>query len=194
MLAWSYDVLKSAGCDPVVVVVPDAASDSARTALGNDALLIVGGSTRTESVRIGLSLVESEWVVVHDGVRPLVTVDLINSVVDALLDADGAIAAVPIDETIKQAKDRDVLATVDRKDLWAAQTPQAFRTAVLRSAHDRAGRDGVAVTDDAQLVEQYGGRVVLVAGDRTNLKVTWPADFDVAEALLKTRSDRGATL
>jgi 2-C-methyl-D-erythritol 4-phosphate cytidylyltransferase len=192
MLAWPYDVLKSAGCDPVVVVVPKGASDSARTALGNDALLVDGGPTRAESVRNGLSLIDSEWVVIHDGVRPLVTVDLITSVVDVLVDADGAIAAVPIDETLKQASGTDVLATVDRKDLWVAQTPQAFRTAVLRSAHDRAGRDGAAVTDDAQLVERYGGRVVLVAGDRTNLKVTWPADFDVAAALLKTRSDRGA--
>jgi 2-C-methyl-D-erythritol 4-phosphate cytidylyltransferase len=192
MLAWPYDVLRSAGCEPVIVVVPEGAADPARAALGHDAVVVEGGSTRAESVRNGLSLVATEWVVVHDGVRPLVTVELINSVLDALVGADGAIAAVPIDETIKRASGTEVSATIDRKDLWAAQTPQAFPTAVLKSAHDRAARDGVAFTDDAQLVEQYGGRVVVVAGDRTNLKVTWPTDFDIAEALLNVRSTREA--
>ena len=142
-----------------------------------------------ESVRKGLAFVDSELVIVHDGARPLVTTQLVRRVLAALDDADAAIAAVPVDETIKRVDDETVQATVDRQDLWVAQTPQGFRTSILKFAHDQAERDQVSCTDDAQLVERYGTPVKIVTGDRTNLKLTWSGDFEVAQALLAARNN-----
>lgn len=139
-------------------------------------------------MRNGLRSVTTETVVVHDAVRPAITPALIGRVLSALRDADAVIAAVPVDETIKRVMGSEVTSTVDRSDLWRAQTPQAFRTDVLKSAHEHAERDRLEFTDDAQIVEHYGGRVLICPGERTNLKVTWPADFEIAESLLRARS------
>lgn len=187
LIAWPYEVL-AARCDPVVVVVPIGSSAVARRALGAEAILVDGGSTRAESVRNGLSVVETDYVIIHDAVRPVVSAALIESVIAAVEGADGAIAAVPLEETIKRVAGSHVVATVDRTDLWRAQTPQAFRTSVLRGAHERTLLEGgFDPTDDAQLVERGGGRVLIVEGERTNIKVTWQADFKLAEALLRAR-------
>jgi 2-C-methyl-D-erythritol 4-phosphate cytidylyltransferase / 2-C-methyl-D-erythritol 2,4-cyclodiphosphate synthase len=187
LISWSFDVLSAAGCDPLVVVIPSGADHRAREAVGVAALLVEGGETRSESVRRGLEAVDSELVVVHDAVRPLLTVDLVDRVVDALNDSDAAIAAVPLDETVKRVRESFVSATIDRDELWRAQTPQAFRTELLRDAHARALQDDVDATDDAQMIERIGGRVRVVEGERTNIKVTWPGDFELAESLLRRR-------
>jgi 2-C-methyl-D-erythritol 4-phosphate cytidylyltransferase len=179
--------LRAAGCDPVVVVVPPGALPAARSALDDRAVLVEGGSSRTQSVRNGLALVETDTVLVHDAVRPVITIDLVVKVASAVGDADGAIAAVPVEETLKRAENSEIRETVNRTDLWRAQTPQAFRTLILKEAHERADVEKFTVTDDAQLVERYGGRVRIVLGDRSNIKVTWPSDFELAEALLGAR-------
>jgi 2-C-methyl-D-erythritol 4-phosphate cytidylyltransferase len=171
----------------VIAVVPPSSLHVARGILGRGAHVIEGGDTRRESVACGLGLAAASTVVVHDAVRPLVSAELVTRVVDALGEADGAVAAVPVEETIKRADDRNVIETVDRTNLWRAQTPQVFKTSVLRAAHDRAAAEGFEPTDDAQLVEWFGGHVVLVLGDTRNIKVTWPPDFELAESLLGTR-------
>jgi 2-C-methyl-D-erythritol 4-phosphate cytidylyltransferase len=147
-----------------------------------------GGETRQESVRAGLAVVPAECdrIVVHDAARPLVSAAAIESVLDALSDADGALDAIPLADTVKRARGDVVEETVPRDGLWRAQTPQAFRAGALRDAHARAVSDGFAATDDASLVEHAGGRVVIVRGDERNIKVTTPAELELAEALLLT--------
>ena len=143
----------------------------------------VGGPTRQDSVWNGLQHVESEIVVVHDAARPFVTPELIKSVIEGLGTADACVAAVPVDETIKKVQDDTVLETVDRSSLWRAQTPAAFKTAALRAAHEQAHAESFVGTDESQLIERYGGRIKIVPGTRNNLKVTFPEDFAVAEAM-----------
>jgi 2-C-methyl-D-erythritol 4-phosphate cytidylyltransferase len=123
--------------------------------------------------------------VVHDAARPLVTAGLVRACVDALGDGvDGAIAAAPVSDTIKEAEGGVVTRTLDRSRLWAVQTPQAFDAAVLRRALDVSEETLAAATDDASLVEAAGGRVVVVEAPPENIKVTTRRDLELAEALL----------
>jgi len=147
--------------------------------------LVTGGPTRAASVRAGLAAVPlpAEVVVVHDAARPLASVELFEAVIGAVREgADGAVPGLAVTDTLKRVDDVRVTATVDRMGLVAVQTPQAFDAAVLRAAH--AGT--AEATDDAALVEELGGTVVVVAGDPRNLKVTGPADLMIAAALLET--------
>ncbi len=188
LLSWSVDTLRSAGCSPVIVVVPPEQTERARSELGApEIVLVAGADVRQRSVRAGLAHVDSDLVVVHDAARPFASPELVSRVVAAVTEADGAIAAVPVDETIKRVEDSRVLETVDRARLWRAQTPQAFRTQVLRAAHERAESEGHLATDDAELVERYGGTIAIVEGSRANLKITFPEDLQLAEAIAEGR-------
>lgn len=187
LVARSYDLLIDAGCSPVIVVVAPDLFELARTLLPPEVVLAPGRASRAGSVASGLERVSSERVVIHDAVRPFAPPQLVRSVVAALADADGAIAAIPVEETLKQVEDDRVVETVDRAGVWRAQTPQAFRTGAIRAAHEWANQNGVTVTDDAQLLEHAGRRVVVVPGSRTNLKITFPEDFAVAECFLRAR-------
>ena len=181
LIQWSVDLLTEAGCDPIVVVLPRDADPSL---VPSGVVVRPGGDSRQASIWSGLQGVESENVVIHDGARPFATSTLVHRTVDALEHHDGAVAAVPVDETLKLVSGEDVISTIDRSGLWFIQTPQAFRTATLRRAHESALSDGVIATDDAGLVERYGGRVCVVRGSRTNLKLTYAEDFELAEALM----------
>jgi 2-C-methyl-D-erythritol 4-phosphate cytidylyltransferase len=180
VLDWSVEAARSVA-GGLVVVVP--APEQARVC-GADAV-VTGGPTRSASVRAGLDAVpgDAEVVVVHDAARPLAGVDLFRSVIGALgPGVDGAVPGVPVAETVKQVADDRVVTTLDRSRLVTVQTPQAFRAERLRAAH-RAGDDA---TDDAGLVEDAGGTVAVVPGDRRNLKLTEPSDLAVLEALLRS--------
>ena len=145
-----------------------------------------GGETRQASVRAGLAAVpaDARRIVVHDAARPLVTSEMIEASLAALKDAQGAVCAVPLVDTLKRTKGTIIESTIAREELWRAQTPQAFAASALRAAHDRARSEGLEATDDAALVEQAGGRVVVVQGDERNIKITTPAELELAEALL----------
>ena len=162
-------------------------TEAERVLASYKATVRVGGATRQESIHNGLEAVDSDRVVVQDASRPLVTGDLIRRVIDGLDSADAAIAAVPMDETLKRGNEGVVVETVDRSRIWRAQTPAAFRTDVLKDAHERAVAEAFIGTDEAQLIERYGGSVALVPGSRHNLKITWLEDFEVAEAILAVR-------
>jgi 2-C-methyl-D-erythritol 4-phosphate cytidylyltransferase len=180
VLDWSVAAARDA-CDGVVVVVP-ADRVAGESEVGG---AVAGGATRSASVRAGLAAVpaDAEIVVVHDAARPLAGADLFRRTVAAVrAGADAAIPGVPVTDTVKQVDDGRVVATVDRSRLVAVQTPQAFRASVLRRAHDAEPEP--EATDDAALVEALGGRVVVVAGDPRNLKLTSPDDLVVARALL----------
>jgi 2-C-methyl-D-erythritol 4-phosphate cytidylyltransferase len=146
---------------------------------------IEGGLTRQESVGNALQRVTSERVVVHDAARPLADLPLLERVLKALRDVDGVTPAVPVDETIKRVAGGFAVETVDRTDLWRAQTPSAFLSRVLKTAHRRATEEGFIGTDEAQLVQRYGGRVAVVPGSRINIKVTYPEDIRLVESIIQ---------
>ncbi|MBX6362359.1 MAG: 2-C-methyl-D-erythritol 4-phosphate cytidylyltransferase [Gemmatimonadetes bacterium] len=177
----------------VVVALPaeDAADPPAwLTALDPRIRIVAGGVERTHSVRNALDAVppEADVVLVHDAARPLVTLDVVDRTFAAASRGLAAIPGVPPVDTIKVV-DRDglVRGTPERASLRSAQTPQAFPRALLVEAHRRAAEEGLTATDDAALVERYGGDVVVVQGSPENLKVTGPLDLLVAEAILRRR-------
>ena len=176
--SWSLATARQVGAK-VVLVVPAADLHCC----GWDAdVVVAGGSTRSASVRAGLAATapDAEIIVVHDAARPLASVRLWWSVLDAVgAGADGAIPVIPVADTVRQLTPGGAR-ILDRSGLVAVQTPQAFRAATLRRAHATAGD----ATDDAALVEAVGGRVVHVDGTPANIKVTSPSDLVVAAALL----------
>ncbi|GBC97782.1 2-C-methyl-D-erythritol 4-phosphate cytidylyltransferase [bacterium HR17] len=180
--------------DGIVVVVPPgngAAFEALRQREGwqKPCQFVDGGADRQQSVWQGLRALppETEWVIVHDAARPLVTPALVLAVWEAAREiGSAAIAALPCTDTVKRSLDGALIAeTLDRQQLWLAQTPQAFAADILLTAHEQAIQEGYTATDDAMLVERLGVPVRLVLGDPTNLKVTYPTDLCVAEALLK---------
>lgn len=180
LVEWSLDSARD-NCAGVVLVLPEGTPGD----WGVDAV-VAGGATRSESVRAGLAAVPdaADVIVVHDAARPLAGATLWKAVIGAVEGgADAAIPACPVTDTIKKKTTEGAVVTVDRSELFAVQTPQAFRSHALKEAH--AG--GADATDDAALVEAAGGRVVLVDGDPHNIKVTASADLLVAEALIKGR-------
>lgn len=184
-------------CDLLVVAVPaDADPAPFREALaecGVVARVCAGGAARSLSVKAALREAEgADRIVVHDAARPFATPALVQACLDALAEADAAIAAVPLTDTVKESRDgRFVDRTLDRSRLWAVQTPQAFRRSALERALARPDRELAAATDEASLVERDGGRVRLVASTPRNLKITVPADLELAEALLACRTRTG---
>ena len=171
----------SGSCDAVVVVLPaDVAWDGPAVHAA-----VSGGATRSDSVRAGLAALPAtvEVVLVHDAARPLASRAIFDAVIDAIrAGADAAVPALPVPDTLKRVDGARVLETVARDDLVAVQTPQAFRIDALRAAHAGDGR----ATDDAGLVEQSGGCVVVVPGEVMNFKITAPSDLELAAAFLAT--------
>ena len=151
------------------------------------------GESRSLSTRRGLSLLEEDSqtvVLVHDGSRCLITPGLIQRVVSAAVgdpSVAGVVPVTPVSDTIKSVENGIVLETLDRTKLYATQTPQAFRLGLLRKAYVRFEERLHVATDDASLIERAGGRVLVVAGEKTNIKLTTPDDLIIAEAILCAR-------
>jgi 2-C-methyl-D-erythritol 4-phosphate cytidylyltransferase len=153
--------------------------------------LIIGGKTRQESVYNGLQALpdDAERVLIHDGARCLATAELFDRCAEALQTCSGLIAAVPVKDTIKVVDHEGwIRDTPDRRDLWAAQTPQGFEVSLLKECHEQGVRSGWEVTDDAALLEKCGFPVKIVTGEETNLKITTPVDLAIAEYILGQRS------
>lgn len=202
----------AAGVRSIVVACPPASGVSRRareesaTATGGDEVwegvtTVDGGATRAQSVANALAVVETELVAIHDAARPLVTPALVEGAIATLLadpDADGAIAATPVTDTIKRTRRASspvygedarfvVEGTVDRGRLWGAQTPQVFRADALLRALEANPAQAEAATDEAMLVEAAGGRVLIHPSSPENFKVTTPLDLQLAELLLGDR-------
>lgn len=203
LVQWALEsVLAVAGLDPVVLVCHPEHVEKFRELAGaldsgGRVTVVRGGATRGASVRHGLEQVPhaAETIVVHDGARPLAEPALFERVIALLRSsgADGVIAAVPSVDTLKAVRGGRVAETLDRTLVWAAQTPQAFSTSVLREAHASAERDGFEGTDDAALVERIGGTVLVHEAPRTNIKVTTPEDLVLVEGLLASGRSVGGT-
>jgi len=171
----------------VVIVVSKQNVESCRKLVAEEGWSKVtevcpGGKRRQDSVAAGLSQLKNcQWVVIHDGARPLLTVDLIEQGLAEARETGAAVAAVPVTDTIKLAgDDRIVRQTPPRQNLWAVQTPQVFRYDIIAEAYRQAKGE---VTDDASLVEQLGYKVKLYMGTYDNIKVTTPDDLALAEIL-----------
>jgi 2-C-methyl-D-erythritol 4-phosphate cytidylyltransferase len=210
MIEWSIDAFRA--CEAVGSIVVATPPGHAHGLGGPDLAVVSGGATRAQSVANALEAVDTELVAIHDAARPLLTPQLVDELVarlEAHPEASGVIAATPVTDTIKQAAEvpptstSDAFSgpgtdnaslvgqTLDRSRLWAAQTPQVFRTEALRSALEvEPGRRDEA-TDEATLVEAVGGTVLIHPASAENLKVTTPLDLRVAELLLAERSAAG---
>jgi 2-C-methyl-D-erythritol 4-phosphate cytidylyltransferase len=151
--------------------------------------IIAGGKERQNSVMNGLNAMrdgmdDDDIIVIHDGVRPFVTETMLQESIATAGFRDGALAAVPVKDTIKIVRSGVVVDTPARETLWQAQTPQTFRFSTIYNAHLKAAEAGFIGTDDASLVERCGGTVGIVAGSYRNIKITTPEDLILAEALL----------
>jgi 2-C-methyl-D-erythritol 4-phosphate cytidylyltransferase len=182
VVEWAVAACRPSAAGVVLVLPRDAAADGPH---GAD-VVVEGGATRAESVRLGLAAVphDADVIVVHDAARPLASAALFRAVIAAVSsgEAGGAIPGVPVSDTIKMVDGtHSVTQTLDRSTLVAVQTPQAFGAALLRRAHAEGGE----ATDDAALVEALGATVRVVPGDPRNLKITTPADLGTAERLLR---------
>jgi 2-C-methyl-D-erythritol 4-phosphate cytidylyltransferase len=206
MVEWSIEAFRAAeSVRSIVVACPPG---HIHNLAGHDLAVVDGGETRAQSVANALEAVGTELVAIHDAARPLVTAELIEDVVATLVadpDADCAIAATPVTDTIKQVASSNprvlekphqgvhkpavvVQTTVDRGRLWAAQTPQVFRVEALRRALQADPDRAAQATDEAMLVEAAGGRVLIHPSPPENLKVTTPHDLRVAELTFAERS------
>ena len=154
--------------------------------------VIVGGKRRQDSVRNGVEAVADScrWVLIHDGVRPLVTNGLIERVIKAAKDFRAVITGLPVKETVKEIDGQGrVLRSVDRSRLWLIQTPQIFRWEDINLAHQEAVKHGwEEATDDAFLIEKMGIPVKIIEGEGNNIKVTTPQDLDIARFLISKKS------
>ena len=193
--------LGAASIDAVVVVCHPARVGEYEQALASIlevAMPLVftgGGETRQESVRLGLEVAErlgAHIVAIHDGARPLITSEVIDSACAELYadeQLDGVVVGHPVTDTLKMAADGVVESTPDRSRYWAVQTPQFFRVGRLRKAIDSATADGFIGTDDSSIVERIGGTVGLVQGRRDNLKITLAEDAEIVRAILASRRE-----
>lgn len=182
MVEWSIAALSAtASVEHVVVALPPGVHAPAGT------IGVLGGAERSLSVKAALRAVDGDPVVVCDAARPLLTPELVEDVLAGLADADCAVAAAPVTDTVKEARGDQVVRTLDRSGLWAVQTPQAFRRDALERALGQPEDVVAAATDDASLVEALGGTVRIVEAPRENLKVTTALDLRLAELLLAER-------
>jgi 2-C-methyl-D-erythritol 4-phosphate cytidylyltransferase len=202
MIEWSLEALRA--CESVRSIVVAVPPGHEHDLAADDIVVVDGGVTRSQSVANALAAIETELVAIHDAARPLLTSELVDELV-ARLDADpeavGAIAAAPVTDTIKQARESrsafDVQdeqnallvidETLDRSGLWAAQTPQVFRAEALRTALAVDGDARDTATDEAMLIEAAGGTVLIHPTPHPNPKVTTPLDLRLAELLLAER-------
>jgi 2-C-methyl-D-erythritol 4-phosphate cytidylyltransferase len=173
----------------MIVVAPEAHMEKAREILaGKEARLVPGGAERQDSVFAGLRACSSkaELILIHDGVRPFASKEMIERVIEAAEKYGAAIPGLPVKETIKEveSKTRKVIGTVDRTRLFTVQTPQVFKRGLIVDAHNRGQDLGFYATDDAGLVEWQGQEVVLVPGEETNIKITTAFDYKLAQDLL----------
>jgi len=185
---WSAEALLAAGADELVVVIgPDQQDRAAAAFAGLGRLkLAIGGAARSDSVKAGLSALsgaDDAIVLIHDAARPLLKVEHVRRLLDALLSAPAGILALPLADTLKRDDGAGrIVATPSRAGLWRAQTPQGFRLGPLKAAY-AAWPSGEEPTDEAIVVERAGGEVALVPGDPCLAKLTYPEDFAMAEQL-----------
>ena len=207
LLVWSLEALESV--EEIEEIIPVLREDIIEKGadifkkykLSKIKRIAQGGKERQDSVYNGLKLIDDKncIVIIHDGVRPLIEKDLIEKTIKELLiptppllkgdkrglkGFDGVVLGVPVKDTIKEVKKGIIKKTLKRDSLWAIQTPQVFPYAIISKVYERSIRDGFYSTDDAALVEKYGGKIKVIMGSYRNIKITTPEDLITAESLL----------
>ena len=195
VIRWSVEALLAAGAEDLVVVIAEGAEAEAAEALTGLTgwRTARGGATRADSVRKGLTALggrDDRPVLIHDAARPLLAPAVIRRTLEGLADADGALPALPVADSLRRGADGLMADPVERNGLWRAQTPQAFRYHAIVEAYAAWPADQSA-TDEATVVQRAGGRVRLVEGDARLMKLTFPEDFSMAEALIPRRTRVG---
>ncbi|WP_276915499.1 IspD/TarI family cytidylyltransferase, partial [Parvibacter caecicola] len=197
ILTWSAEAFDAVGDIGLIVIVcpEERQSEYLHKAIDpfpfvTPVVLAPAGSIRQESAFSGLEYVDDsfEFVVLHDGARPLISPELIEHTINTVrgnLDADGAVVAHPAVDTLKVVEDGMIMGTPDRSVFWNAQTPQVFRSGIYRRAHAAALADGFVGTDDSSLIERLGGKVLVVEGKRDNIKLTVPEDYILLAAAVR---------
>jgi 2-C-methyl-D-erythritol 4-phosphate cytidylyltransferase len=203
LVAHTLAAFESCAAVDVIVLVthPDRVEEfEARLSGSNPAKLaavVPGGNERQSSVAAGVAALpdDCDAVAVHDGARPLVTAETIDAAFRVLrdrADIDGVVVGHPVFDTLHEVDEgTEIVTSPDRSRFWVAQTPQVFRTPVIRAGLEAAERDGFLGTDDASLVARGGGRICFVEGPRDNIKVTVPEDLALVEWMLDARSGKG---
>lgn len=194
---YSLEVIeKSPEINEIILVVPSEKQEYCKQEILADGYfsklksVVAGGQSRQDSVYQGLQVLESkkenDIVLIHDGVRPFLTEEMISSTIAAIHRYGAVTVAVPVRDTIKEVDNQGIIIrTLDRTTIWMIQTPQAFYHFLLRKAHEKAKSEGYQATDDATLVEKIGIRPVVVMGSYDNIKITGPEDLVLAEAILR---------
>ena len=194
MLAWSLETFATLHEVAAVVIATEPELIAQVQALMPQARVVAGGAERQDSVRLALAELPErcERVLVHDGARPLVRAEDVRRGMEVVAPHVGALLATPVVDTIKQLDaGGKVIRTLDRAQLWQAQTPQFAMSADLRRAHRDAFKNGLRVTDDATLLERAGFDVIAIEASAENFKVTLPGDLARAEAILRERIAAG---
>ncbi len=198
VLTWSAEAFDAVGDVGLIVVVcpEDRQKEYLKRAIDpfpfvTPVVIAPSGDIRQESAFSGLEFVpdEFEYIILHDGARPLISPDLISHTINTLkgnLDADGAVVAHPSVDTLKVVENGVIMGTPDRTVFWNAQTPQIFRAGIYRRAHASALSDGFVGTDDSSLIERLGGKVLVVEGKRDNIKLTVPEDYLLLAAAVRS--------
>lgn len=190
LLLWSVEAFSEhPAIEVVVVVLPAAEARQPPAWLPQSAVVVCeGGATRRESAGLGVESVP-EWgeaILIHDAARPFVTPQTIDAVLAGVASVGAAVPLLPMSDTVKRVAGNHVEETLDRECLGRAQTPQGFRAEWIREAHARARAEGTQAPDDCALVERLGRPVLAIPGDLRNLKITTPADLELAEWLVRT--------
>lgn len=192
LLAWSVDLCQSCNVvDQIVIVLSGNNIDSGRKLVIERGWfkvreICLGGSRRQDSVREGLNKLRGcDWIIIHDGARPFLTLELIINGLKAAEETGAAVAAVPVKDTIKLSDANLIVKkTFNREGLWLVQTPQVFRSDIINKAHMEISED---VTDDASMVEKMGYQVKVYMGSYENIKITTPEDLALAEIIARNR-------
>lgn len=191
ILAHTLSVFESCGAVEEIIIITgkqdiEAAGELVgRFGFSKVSSIVAGGAQRQDSVHNGLEIANRDIVAIHDAARPMVSVEIIERSIETAERMGACITAVPVIDTIKSAKDGVVTTTVDRSSLYSVQTPQTFRTELIRRAYERAYADGFYATDDAALVERLGENVAVAPGSYDNIKLTTPSDLEIAECRLE---------
>ena len=190
VLDWSLEKFEEhEAVDNIILVLgPDRQGSEYLAKYPKIATVARGGEKRQDSVYAGLSCVDSqetEIVLVHDGVRPMVAKDLIGRIIDTAKEKGAAVPVVPLEDTIKRVEGTKIVLTEERNQLFRVQTPEGFSCSLLKEAFARAVEERFDGTDEAVLVERLGRDVFVVPGDSKNIKITKPADLKLAEVLLE---------
>lgn len=178
--------------DEIVVVVRETEIERTKRLIKEHGIkkvskVVAGGRERQESVFMGLKVITTDLVLVHDAVRPFVTEKAITRLISEIRDYNAAILAVPMKDTVKKVEQNCVSGTLQRNQLWSVQTPQGFRRELLLKAHIEAEKNNDFATDDSALVEKLGVNVRVVDGEYTNIKITTPEDLIFAEAIYQMK-------